>query len=406
MSESGPKRRATAEGAFAPRAMLFLVIAGVVAFAAMLVLGAYAPDLRNSRNGGSHALSNAATGFAGIVTLANATGRNAVIVRNERQLQTEDLAVLAPESGAINLSSVLATRRGKATLLILPKWLIKPDPDNPGWVYRVGLRADQDPENVLAPAYRLDVQRHRRSRGAPLRTVPDWAPTELRFTSPAALQTISGTNLKPLVTDRAGRAVVAQLGGTQLYLLADPDLLANHGLGDRRQAAAALALLDYLNSTGAESVLFDVTLNGLGQSPSPLRLAFDPPFLAVTLALTAALLLAALQARTRFGPARRPERAIAFGKAALIGNAAALVRKAGRERALGERYAQMIRDQARVAFAVPAQLRDSEIDAYLDRLERRRRFSELAGVAGNVWNRNDMLAAAQALHGWQREHRA
>ena len=47
---------------FNPRAMLIVVAIGAVAFIAMLVLGAYAPDLRSGRNGGSHALSNAATG--------------------------------------------------------------------------------------------------------------------------------------------------------------------------------------------------------------------------------------------------------------------------------------------------------------------------------------------------------
>ena len=55
---------------FNPRAMLIVVAIGAVAFIAMLVLGAYAPDLRSGRNGGSHALSNAATGFSGIVRLA------------------------------------------------------------------------------------------------------------------------------------------------------------------------------------------------------------------------------------------------------------------------------------------------------------------------------------------------
>ena len=87
--------------------------------------------------------------------------------------------------------------------------------------------------------------------------------------------------------------MLGKLGNGPLFVLADPDLLNNHGMADARRAAAALALLDWLNSTDAEAVHFDVTLNGLGNSKSPLKLAFDPPFLAVTLALVAALLLAA-----------------------------------------------------------------------------------------------------------------
>ena len=70
-------------------------------------------------------------------------------------------------------------------------------------------------------------------------------------------------------------------------------------MGDERQARAALALLDFLNSTGAKSVLFDVTANGLGRSRSPLRLAFDAPFLAVTLTIFVAMLLAAGESAER-----------------------------------------------------------------------------------------------------------
>ena len=52
---------------FTRRAALLVAGVGVVAFVLMLVLGAYAPDLRSGKNGGAHALSNAATGFSGLV---------------------------------------------------------------------------------------------------------------------------------------------------------------------------------------------------------------------------------------------------------------------------------------------------------------------------------------------------
>jgi hypothetical protein len=254
----------------------------------------------------------------------------------------------------------------------------------------------------LAPAHPLRVERHR-SGGTPLRTIPGHAPKELRFRAPGPLQTVSGPGLKPVVTDSAGRGVLVQFGDRPFYLLADPDLLSNRGMADRGQAAAALAMLDFLNSTGAGSVTFDVTLNGLGQARSPLKLMFDPPFLAVTLALAAALLLAGLQALARFGPPRRPERAIAFGKAALIDNAAALVRQARREAGLGGRYSEMIREKAVTVFAVPARLRDNAITEYLDKLDGRPSFSALAAAAERARGREELLEAAQALHRWQWE---
>lgn len=402
MSDVATGKGDRSEGAFRPATIFLIVGIGTLVFLAMLILGAYAPDLRSGRNGGAHALSNAATGFSGIVQLARATGRNPQILRDEAFLDTEDLVVLTPESGMKDMTEVLARRAGKVTLVVLPKWQTEGDPSRTGWVRVQGLKPRWDPERTLAPAHPFRVERHR-SGGSALQTVPAHAPPELRLTAPGPLQTVSGQGLKPVVTDRNGRGVLVQVGEQPLYLLADPDLLSNRGMADRQRAGAALAMLDFLNSTGADSITFDVTLNGLGQTRSPLRLMFDPPFLAATLAIAAALLLAALQALARFGPARRPERAIAFGKVALIDNAASLVRQARREAALGGRYAEMIREKAVAVFGVPAKLRDSAIVDYLDKLDGRSSFSSLAAAAEKARRREDLLAAAQALHQWQWE---
>ncbi|HEU0098512.1 MAG TPA: DUF4350 domain-containing protein [Allosphingosinicella sp.] len=404
MSEVAMGAGVPANGVFRPATILLIVAIGILTIVGMLVLGAYAPDLRPSRNGGAHALSDAATGFSGIVQLARATGRGPQVVRTEDQLNTEDLVVLTPERGATDLSAVLARRSGKPTLVVMPKWLTVPDQAHPGWVRAAGLVPLWDAQATLAPEHKMKVERQGRG-GAPLRAAPGWEAPELRFTAPGRLQTVAGPDLKPILTDPAGLGVLVRIGDRPLYLLADPDLLSNRGMADRGQAASALALLDYLNVEGARSVVFDVTLNGFGKSRSPLRLIFDPPFLAVTLAIAGALLLAGLQAIARFGPARRPQRAIAFGKAALIDNTAALVRQAGREAALGGRYAEMIRDRAVTVFGVPARLRDTGVSDYLDKLEGRGRFSALASAAAEARGREELLAAAQALHQWQWERK-
>ena len=403
MSELPIGRADARNGPFRPATIFIVVAVGLLAFLGLLILGAYAPDLRSGRNGGAHALSNAATGFGGIVQLARATGRKPQIVRNTLLLDGEALVVLTPEARTADLTPALARRGSKATLVVLPKWQTVRDQKNAGWVRIVGLLPEWEPEGVLAPGDRLDVSR-RRGGGQPLMTVPLHAPEDMRFTAPQSVQTVGGKDLQPIVTDRTGGIVLAQLGTRPVFVLADPDLLANHGLADESQARAALAMLDFLNTTGAGTIVFDVTLNGLGRSPSPLRLAFDPPFLAATLAIAAALLLAGWQALFRFGDPRRPERAIAFGKAALIDNAAALVRRAGRQASLGARYAQMIRDQAVNAFGVPERLRNEAIDAYLDRLDRRPSFSELAKAAENARNAEEVRAAAAALHQWRGEN--
>jgi hypothetical protein len=387
-----------ADGTFRVRTVILILAIGILGFIGTLVLGAYAPDLRSGRNGGSHALSNAATGFSGIVQLARATGLNPEILRDPHMMDGEELIVFTPDNGRQDISLGINGRNAKPTLFIFPKWETMGDPTHSGWVRYIGLKDESDPEGVLAPARKLKVFRHP-SGGRPLITTGD-LPQAVRFTAPRPVQTISGTDVHPLVTDDAGHAVVAQLGDGPLYVIADPDLLNNKGVADAHQAAAALALLDWMNSSGSKQIDFDVTVNGLGHSRSPLKLAFDPPFLAMTLAIAAAVLLAAWQATARFGSPRRRERAIAFGKAALIDNTATLVRKAGRQATLGARYVDVIRDRAAIVFGMSPRLRDAALDAQLDRLDGRARFTELAEAARTARDRHSALSAAQALHKW------
>jgi len=384
-------------GAFTTRSVAILIAVGILTFVGMLVLGAYAPDLRSGRNGGAHALSNAAIGYSGIMRLAEATGRDPQIVRDIHRLDGEDLVILTPEAGATDISMALKARGDLPTLVILPKWDTVGDRFHPGWARFTGMKDRREPDGVLAPRNILRTARYT-SGGRPLVISSSLPP--LQFKAPKPVQTIGGKDLTPLITDDRGHIVLGRIGKTPFYVLADPDLLSNIGMRDAVQARSALDLLDALNRRGAQSVAFDVTLNGFGASPSPLKLAFDPPFLAMTLAIAIAALLAGVQATARFGAMRRRERAIAFGKTALIDNAAALVRKAGRHGALGPRYLDLVRERAGTVFGVPARLRDQAYDVYLDRLGGRARFSELAEQARSATDPRGMLQAAQALHHW------
>jgi hypothetical protein len=80
-----------------------------------------------------------------------------------------------------------------------------------------------------------------------------------------------------------------------------------------------------------------------------------------------------------------------------------LVRKAGKARRLGGRYAAVIRDQAVQAFGVSARLTPPEIDSYLDTMGGATAFTELAAWADWAKSDSEMLAAAQALYAWKRE---
>ncbi|MFN3433593.1 MAG: hypothetical protein ACK4ZY_04275 [Sphingomonas sp.] len=401
MSEIGIRPGADADRVFSPLTVALMLAIGILGFAGSLLLGAYAPDLRSGHNAGTHALSNAATGFAGIVELARATGRHPRLVRAEGDWKTEDLVVATPDHGAVDMSRFMAARRGRATLIVLPKWASAPDDRVEGWVTVSGLLPALDPAAILAPATIITVTRHP-SRAMPLHAVR-WAPSSLAAPAPRPLQVMTSKALTPLITDDAGGIVLGQIGTSNIYLLADPDLLNNHGIRTLARARAALDLLDFVNANGATGVAFDVTLNGLGRGRSPLKLAFEPPFLAMTLAIVVALALVGWQALVRFGPPQPPARAIAFGKTALVDNSALIVRKAGREGGLGPRYAALVRERARAIFGIPARLTDAEADRHLDRMKGSATFTALVADATRAQHRDDMLASAQALHQWQRE---
>lgn len=414
-----------------PVTLALIVCMGLVAFLGMVVLGTFAPDLQNTGRPGGHALSRSGIGFSGIVQLASATGRNPQILRDDAQYKEDALVVAAPEAANVNISKLSAARSyDMPTLFIFPKWEVVADREHRGWVRKTGLLEEIEPEGVFAPAWKFHVERRAEVPGKLVVADPQLKHL-IDFVMPRNLQVIvpppvksatkakedkvdaeerdeeedqqshSESDIEPVITDGRGGVVLGRYGN--LYILADPDLLNNFALKQPQNAASALALLDYLNAGSREPMAFDITLNGFGRTKSLLKLAFEPPFLAMTLALGALVIMLTVRAIRRFGaPSLRP-RAIAFGKAALVDNTAMLVRKAGKARLMGGRYATVMREQAAQAFGVSPRLGPVEVDAYLDGIGNGPAFTELAARAEDARNDNELLAAARALHAWKRE---
>ena len=390
--------------AFNPRLVIGLIVAGLVAFAALLFLLAYGGGMGNRRpQGAAHIQSPAATGFKGLVDLVGRF-RNTAIVDQPEDQYSEDLLVVALQetNRPEQVSELLGRRQGRATLLILPKWLTVQDPARRGWVRSIGSGAGAVAGHLLGRRIVVkdaDGSRPGRAEGRDFLTGMD-------LPVPDRPQLISGQDLVPLIELAGGGALVARLGDQPHYLLADPDLLNNHGLRDPRRARSALALIDALNATGAKGVTFDTSSDlGAGGGPSMLRLAFEPPFMAMTAALAFAALLAGLHGAFRFGPERREERAIAFGKAALVENGAGLIRLAGREARLGKAYSELVRQDAARSTGASPWMGDDEVEAYLDRAGRpdQPKFSQLAAQLRQADDRHSLMAAAQALFRWRKE---
>lgn len=386
---------------FNPRLVVGLILAGLVAFAALLLLLAYGGGLGAPRGGGGATVeSPAATGFKGLVALARHRFETG-LVRDPAALAAPDLVVAAVQerTSPADLAALLQRRLGRPTLIVLPKWITRPDPQRPGWVRALGPGAGAFAQRLFGDDVQIAIEQGGGSaEGTDLLS-------GLALPLPESTQSISGSQLTPIVRARQG-ALIAQYREQPHYVLADPDLLNNHGLRDPRRAAAALDLVAALGAPGGKRVLFDLTLTGLGAgvSPNALRLAFEPPFLVLTLALLVAAVLAGLHGAFRFGPIRPERRAIPLGKAALVENAAGLIRLAGREAHLGAAYADVIRADTARAAAMPAWLQGDALDTHLDRLGRDGpKFTELAARLTGAESRHTLTEAARSLHQWKQK---
>lgn len=405
MTDAAPP--ATTARGFRPGVVLALILAGVFALSAIGVLGAYAPELDRGDDGGDHALSRSAIGYAGLVNLLREMDRPVLLSRGRLGAgAAESLVILTPPTGREEDALDAFLAQPADLLVVLPKWDAFPDPARPGWIRDLNEMDVRQSLSVLPPDLREGLTLTRRDGASPVRLagaggrpIADGGPVD-------GLRTLSGAGWAPVVTDGRGQSLVAVHRDTGVYVLSDPDLLNTRGLDDPRKARAALALLDELGS-GEAGVVFDLSLHGFTRPRSVLRLMLEPPLLGFTLCLAFAVFLVGWQAMIRFAPHRHAGRAVALGKKALADNTAALVRLARRENRMAAPYARLVRAQAARAVAAPPRLSEEALTALLDRLAARdgaaTPYDALAAQADEARNASDLMAVARALNRWKLE---
>lgn len=391
---------------FNPRLIAGVVVIGVIAFVALWALIALGPQISSGNDGGGHALSKAAPGYAGIVDLVERAGADVELRRRVETTHYEEyepLLVLTPthRTRAPEIAELLDAQRSTPALIVLPKWqaiAVPGQTQKPGWV-SAGFPA-RPPAAMLPPAHFGTVE----IKAAPTKAqdVPARVAGRSFVASlPGHVQTITGDNLETLIAGPNGGAVLAQVGDRDLYILADPDLINNFAFATRDKAVAAANLIDAIAEyADADGLAFDVTLNGFGGQRSLLRFAFVPPFIGITLCLIAAGLLALWQAWMRFGPALNPRRAIPVSKAALIANSADLIRQARRELDGANAFVKSQRIAIARRLHAPGGLDDEATDRWIDKhLDAgKESFSSLARRLPLARNTHEFLEGAQALH--------
>lgn len=405
MSQSSP---------FAARTVVILVIGGALLLLASILMSGFgdeiaratgdAPAADRKDGAGYHAfqrLVDAVQPAEGDVT-DPAAAASILILTPTDATRPEDIRAIVNRrialASAMTGGDDFVAREGHpllryATLIILPKWQVEKLPLQGGWVQRTG-EVDGTKLQQLVPA---EVDWHVEDR-SDVGLVADDYPALRSFALPdRGLNAMAGDTITPLIGARDRAAVLGQIGSSDTFVLADPDLVNNRALADQRNARAALAMLRAIDPEHGGRALFDRSLHFSRGDRNLVKLLFLPPFLGVTLALIAAAVLAGVAAAGRFGPPMREKRAVAAGKRALIDNIVALTRLAGRTPLAGKRYADMMLEllsRRLLAGEQPSAARLDRVHPGYSDIDRRLRDAATEGEA---------LAAAKDLTAWKKE---
>ncbi len=469
---------------FSPRAALGLVLFGAFSFIALLwAIGSGMADPEPGAKG-SHVNGKGLDGYAAFAGFLEQRGYTVRRVQSRGALRQSGLLILTPthRTTAEELAGVIDERRNQGpTILIMPKWIAAPLPDNtpskqakkgfvqlveamaPNWAGfhdEVGVRVDPlkapaaasdwqgfgtsgklaDPGHVLwggggrlvslievgaeqkvLAGYFADGGDYPALRAVALddEPAPDEDPAALWTDEPAtaepsAAPEVEATPAPVPITIPAEPASSAPQYDAMKYadaypviVVFEPDLLNNYGMAQQANALLGERLVQAALAGKYETVSFDLTLDGYGRSQNLLQLAFTPPFLAATLCLLLAGMVALWRAFHRFGPPLLTGRSIAFGKRALVSNAAGLLRRARRLHLVGAPYGDAARERLVKALALPARLDPAAAEKAIDRALAARDpaampFSAAAAQLRDAKGPRNLLRAAQLVHSLER----
>lgn len=415
---------------FARRTAIVLVVAGVLLALAAILLSGFSDVLSRQLGTAPAADEKNGAGYYALRQLVERTGGGGSLVVDSDDLAAmPELAVLTPNANTKpeDLHKIIVARAEKATaqsdgdaagrfatLVILPKWRVARLPLQRNRVERVGLENWSQIQQLI-PAPEDAPLQLTRGRGAEISGVSGWklqpfvlpdsaadAPPLRPFLVPRQVQLLSGRGMIPILANPEREAVLARVGLGNTYVLADPDLLNNAALKHPENAQAAITMLAALDPQYPGAAVFDASLHYGPGDRNLVKLLFTPPFLAATLAMIAAAVLAGLATAVRFGPVLRERRAVALGKAALIDNIAALTRLSGRTLSAGPRYADMAREGLVRSLDLPRGLDQAALLERLDRLgERPARYSQIDHRLRTARTEAELVAAARQLHLWK-----
>lgn len=399
-------------GAFTRRSAAVLAALGGASLVAAGFLGTYGDVLYDPPSWGADSFSRSAVGHRAFVELLRGLGIPVLVSRHGTAVRAWEGAPVAlieprlgPEEGGPRRAILDDILGQEGTLLVvLPKREAFPDPLRPRWAASAPLLPLDDAQRVaeaILPGAK--VVRPPRPAGAWRGDLP--AP---QLDEP---QLVVSADIVPLVANDAG-VLAGELEteeGGRIVVLADPDVLATHGLSRGENAVLATRLVERIVD-GDVPIALDETLHGFDRQPSVARELLRFPLILATLSALAVAALLAWGALVRFGRPRRPEPALAPGKLFLVESSAALLRHGGHVPHAAAAYLRAAKEEVLRGLrragggGDPGRLLESAAEARgraaaLRALEAR--VTRLEGRRSGV--EEEAVRTAQAIHEWREE---
>lgn len=393
---------------FSRRTLFWLVAIGVVSFLGSMALLAFGGDGSQGARVGGLPFARSALGHRAFVKSLQRLGIP-VVVSSYGSLNKVGRGVLfvgEPRASSWNAAKVRRLKRAAHVIVVLPKWKGKPDRRKPRWTASVSLLARSRVEKIL----RLVDPRARliRPGAAVFWSASRYAggPTILRP------QLIRSPALRAIITSDRG-LLVGQLANAHstIWIVSDPDIFANHGIGKGENAKIAIGLIRSMRASGGP-VVIDSTVHGAAGRPSLWGALLELPFVVASLAGILALAFVLWAGTARFGAPLPTAPLLEAGKLTLIDNATRLLRYGGHQREILDRYRRALVATVIARLHAPAHGSSGELVRWFDRVGQargtRHAYREIIGeietlTAGEGAGERKLLAAATRLYRWKGE---
>ena len=408
---------------FEQRKVTWIAAISATSLTAGLVLMALSPDLERPPSEQADSFSRSAIGHHALVEILRELDIPVLVSRHATARRAGSSLLLLLEPPDIKAAELGRFRHmldvSPQALLTLPKWEGRSNPNTPGWIAEVDL-VDSDQIIRLLDALEIDALLAR-----PAEPTTGWShsfETDLPGPDLPNPQLLYSRVIEPLIWCDQGILLGSlpfggdRVGGPprHLWILSDPDLLSNHGIGRSQNARLAVGVVEAArNSAGDElAVIIDETMHGFKRIPTLWRELLDYPLVLALLQGLLALGAVLWAGMGRFGQPLPVPPAIEPGKRFLIENTAELLKLGGHSPHTLSRYLRSSVREVSRALHAPSGTGSAGSRKWLDRAGEARgiriSLSQLeASVADIIRTKRkedaSVIAVAWRIHEWRTE---